>query len=118
MSKKILVIDDDPTLIKVVQGFLKSNGFDVIVATNGQEGMSLVQQAKPDLIVLDVLMPKMNGYAFIIELKKVIEGKMPPVIVLTVKEEMKDLFGVEGVKDYIPKPFKPETLLQAIKKYV
>jgi CheY-like chemotaxis protein len=118
MSKKILVIDDDPTLVKVVQPFLVSHGFSVSIAVDGEDGLAAVQKEAPDLIVLDVHMPKMNGYTFVFELKKLIGAKKIPIIVLTAKEGMAEIFKVEGVKEYITKPFKPEVLLTAIKKYI
>lgn len=118
MSKKILVIDDDPTLVKVVQPFLESHGFSVSIACDGEAGLEAAKKISPDLIVLDVQMPKMNGYTFVFELKKVTSIKAVPIIVLTAKDGMAEIFKVEGVKEYISKPFKPEVLLTAIKKYV
>ncbi|MEI7998839.1 MAG: response regulator transcription factor [Candidatus Omnitrophota bacterium] len=118
MAKKILVIDDDPTLVKVVQPFLEAHDFSVRIAYDGQEGIELVKKDAPDLIVLDVQMPRMNGYTFVFELKKIANVKTVPIIVLTAKEGMAEIFKVEGVKEYICKPFKPEVLLSAIKKYL
>jgi len=118
MSGKILVVDDDPTLIKVVKPYLESHGFAVTVAYDGDQGIESAKKECPDLIVLDVQMPKMNGYTFIFELKKVVDLRTLPIIVLTAKEGMAEIFKVEGVKEYICKPFKPEALLTAIKKYV
>ncbi len=118
MSKKILVIDDDPTLIKVVKPFLESQDYEVHVAVDGQEGIDEIKKQSPDLIVLDVQMPKMNGYTFVFELKKVPQGSSIPIIVLTSKEGMAEIFKVEGVKEYIVKPFKPEILLAAINKHI
>ena len=117
MPKRILVIDDDPTLIKVIKPFLESQDYTVQVATNGEEGIEEIRKQAPDLIVLDVQMPKMNGYTFIFELKK-ISAVTIPIIVLTSKEGMAEIFKVEGVKEYISKPFKPEVLLTAIKKHI
>ena len=117
MAKKILIIDDDPTLIKVVQPFLESHDFAITIATDGEQGIEMVQKQRPDLIILDVQMPKMNGYTFVFELKKIPGIKAVPIIVLTAKEGMAEIFKVEGVKEYITKPFKPEVLLTAIKKY-
>ena len=118
MSKKILLIDDDPTLVKVVQPFLENHGFTVSIANDGQQGLESAQKNRPDLIVLDVQMPRMNGYTFVFELKKIANIKVVPIIVLTAKDGMAEIFKVEGVKEYISKPFKPEVLLTAIKKYV
>ena len=118
MLKKVLLIDDDPTLLKVVQPFLTSHDFSVSVATDGEDGLKAVQKETPDLIVLDVQMPKMNGYTFIFEIKKITNAKAIPIIVLTGKDGMAEIFKVEGVKEYISKPFKPEVLLAAIKKHI
>lgn len=118
MSKRILVIDDDPTLIKVIKPFLESQDYQVQVAVNGEEGIDAIKKQVPDLIVLDVQMPKMNGYTFIFELKKISQAATIPIIVLTSKEGMAEIFKVEGVKDYIIKPFKPEILLTAINKHI
>ena len=84
MAKKILVIDDDPTLVKVVQPFLESHGFLVDVAADGEEGIEKIRADRPDLIILDVQMPRMNGYTFIFELKKLNGTRTIPIIVLTV----------------------------------
>lgn len=118
MPKRILVIDDDPTLVKVVKPFLESHDFKVNIAGDGLEGLESIKKERPHLIVLDIQMPKMNGYTFVFELKKIVDIKDMPIIVLTAKEGMAEIFKVEGVKEYITKPFKPEVLLTAIKKYL
>jgi DNA-binding response OmpR family regulator len=118
MQKRILVIDDDPTLIKVVQPFLESQGFKVSIALNGQKGMDLIKEEPPDLIILDIQMPIMNGYTFVLELGKILDIKRIPIIVLTIKEGMAEIFKVEDVKEYIVKPIKLTELLTAIRKYV
>ena len=117
MAKKILVIDDDPTFLKMVQPFLTSHGYFVATAVDGEQGIEQLKAQKPDLIVLDVQMPKMNGYTFIFELKKICGPKIIPIIVLTAKEGMAEIFKVEGVKEYMTKPFKPDALLSNINKY-
>ena len=116
MAKKILVIDDDPTLIKLLQPFLESHGFSVAAAVDGEDGIAKLKAEKPDLIVLDVQMPRMNGYTFIFEMKKLSGTKSIPIIVLTAKEGMAEIFKVEGVKEYLTKPFKPEVLLNHVNK--
>ena len=118
MAKKILIIDDDPTLTKMLDTFLSAHDFAVGIAPDGEEGIAKVKEEQPDLIILDVQMPKMNGYTFMFELKKVHSGRNVPVIVLTAKEGMAEIFKVEGVKEYITKPFQPEVLLTNIKKYI
>src|SRR4051812_48371106 len=112
VSKKILVVDDDPTSVRLVQGFLEGNGYQVSVAGDGEQALEILGRNKPDLIVLDIQMPKMNGYAFILEAKKLGDDhKNIPIVVLTAKDGMTDLFKIEGAKEYIVKPFNPDQLL-------
>ena len=118
MSKRILIVDDDQALVKMVEAFLVSHGYSVVTAFDGEEGLAQVKTQRPDLIVLDVQMPKMNGYTFVFELKKIDNAASVPIIVLTAKEGMAEIFKVEGVKEYITKPFQTEALLANIKKYV
>lgn len=118
MSKKILVIDDDPGLVKMVDSFLVGRGFQVIVAVDGDEGLVKVKNENPHLIILDVQMPKMNGYTFVHECKKIQSASNIPIIVLTAKQGMAEIFKVEGVKEYITKPFSMEKLLESIKKHI
>ncbi len=118
MAKKILIIDDDPTLLKMVQPYLESHGFLVATAVDGEQGIERIKADRPDLIILDVQMPKMNGYTFMFEIKKINGTKNIPIIVLTAKEGMAEIFKVEGVKEYVVKPFKPEVLLTHINKYI
>ena len=115
---KILIIDDDLALLKMLTAFLSSHGYTVLTAVDGEEGLAQVNKEKPNLIVLDVQMPKMNGYTFLFELHKIPYGEHIPIIVLTAKEGMAEIFRVEGVKQYMTKPFQPEVLAMHIKKYV
>ena len=119
MSSKILVIDDDPTTVTLVKRCLEFNGYTILSASDGEEGLMLMRHTKPDLIILDVQMPKMNGYAFILEIKNSGEQfKDIPIIVQTAKDGMSELFKVEGVKDYILKPFNHDLLLTCVRKYL
>ncbi len=118
MSKKILIIDDDPTVVKMMEGFLSAHDYKVTAAHSGDEGIEMIKKDRPDLIILDVQMPKMNGYSFIFELKKLVDLSKLPIIVLTSKSGMEEIFKVEGVKEYITKPFQTDVLLAKIKKYL
>ncbi len=115
MAKKILIIDDDPTTVALVSFLLKSHNFEISVGKNGKEGLTLVNEQKPDLIILDIMMPEMDGYTFLRELKKINFLKIPPVIVLTSKDQMEYTFRMEGVKDYFVKPLDAAKFLAAIK---
>ncbi|MBN3039115.1 MAG: response regulator [Candidatus Omnitrophica bacterium] len=116
MAKKILVIDDEPHIVQLLKSRLQANGYEVVAASNGKEGLERVEQENPDLIILDILMPAMDGYTFVRRLRKA--SREIPVIVLTGQGAMQDLFAVEGINDYMVKPFKAEELLEKIEKYI
>lgn len=118
MAKKILVIDDDPLIVKLVTSRLQSAGFDVVAASDGQSGLEQASSHDPDLIICDIMMPKMDGYTFVTEYKGKDLPRKVPIIVLTAKQGMKDLFEMEGVSDYIVKPFDGDELIQKINKYL
>lgn len=82
-TSKILVTEDDPILQKAIQEYLASDGFEVLVASDGEEGLRLAQNKKPDLILLDIILPKKNGFEMLKELKGDAETKRIPVILLT-----------------------------------
>lgn len=113
---KILVIDDEPNIISILTSRLEANNYDVVAASNGEEGLEKVESESPDLIIVDILMPKMDGLTFVKQVKK--SGKEIPIIILTAKPGMKDLFSMEGVKDYVVKPFTAEELLEKIEKHI
>ncbi len=117
MKREIIVtVDDDSDILDVLQLTL-SEYYDVFQASNGEEGLKVVQQKNPDLIVCDYMMPIMNGREFCKALKKDILLRHIPVIMLTGKGEVKDrISGIEaGVDDYLVKPFAPDELLARIK---
>jgi CheY-like chemotaxis protein len=119
MAHKILLIDDEKVVVEVVKDVLKERNYEVVTAYDGKEGFEKVKSEDPDLIVLDIHMPSINGYEFMRALRahKVIEGKpMTPVIVLTVNETMEDLFRLEGIKGYFIKPVKATDLIQKIEE--
>lgn len=109
---KILVIDDDRGVIILLQRCLEEKGFEVVTAPDGQEGLKKVRQENPDLIILDVEMPRMNGYTFMNALKKLSDFKYIPVIVLTAYDEMQPIFTLKGVRGYLVKPLVPEQLFK------
>lgn len=118
MAKTILVADDDRILSKMLEKLLGDNGYNVTIALDGEEALQKVEQHRPDLLILDVQMPKVNGYSFLFELKKIDSGRPIPIIVLTCKEEMRELFLVEGVKEYLIKPVSNVELLKKIRQYI
>ncbi len=116
MAHKLLLIDDESDILKILKLRLEANDYAVITAEDGEAGMQALQAERPDLVVLDVMMPRMDGFTFVSELKKMQEFRHIPVIMLTAKEMMADLLRLEGVSDYIIKPFQAEQVLAAIKK--
>lgn len=117
-TKKIMIIDDDVELLRLVKTRLKVNEYEVITASNGEEGLEKARAERPNLILLDIQMPKMDGYTFIKTLRKE-EGSLKdvPIIVISAKGKMEDLFRMEGVSDYIVKPFEAKDLLEKVEKY-
>ncbi len=113
-KKRILVVDDEKGLVKIIRLNLQQDGFEVVEANNGTEAMDKLRTTLPDLILLDVMMPDMDGFTV---LKMVREIGGTPVIMLTAKGEEKDIIkGLElGADDYITKPFSPRELTSRIR---
>jgi DNA-binding response OmpR family regulator len=114
--KKILVVDDEEQLTLAIKIRLQSKGYQVSTAKDGREALELATRERPDLVILDILMPVMDGYSCMRELNtKFGRGKLP-VVILTARERMKDLFELEGIEDYVVKPFDHEDLLVRIER--
>ena len=118
MPKKILVIDDEKDIVNLLASRLKANRYEVVTAFDGDEGLEKLKTEKPDLVILDILMPKTDGYTFVREFKTMIDLKDVPIIVLTAKEMMRDLFKMEGITDYIVKPFVADELIEKLVKHI
>ncbi len=118
MPKKILVIDDEKDIVNLLASRLKANHYDVVTAFDGDEGLERLKEEKPDLVILDILMPQTDGYTFVREFKTMVDFKNVPIIVLTAKEMMRDLFKMEGIIDYIVKPFVADELIEKIVKHI
>ena len=118
MGKKILVIDDEPHLVEILANRLKANGYQVATAVTAQTGLEMALSQKPDLILLDILMPDMDGYQVLRKLKEQTETKRVPVMMLTVKKWSEDVQKamLGGAVDYLVKPFDPVILIKKIRK--
>ena len=118
MGRKILVVDDEPHLVDMVATRLRANRYEAVTAVRGGEGIEKAKREKPDLILLDVLMPDMDGYGVLSRLKEAPETKEIPVIMLTVRRWNEDIERAlsAGAVDYIGKPFEPKDLLDKIQK--
>jgi DNA-binding response OmpR family regulator len=117
IAKKILVVDDNPNIVKLLEYRLKANEYEVITAHDGEEALDKVRLAKPDLMILDVVIPKLDGYKVLSILRADEQYKDIPVVMLTAHGQAKDVEkGLElGAVSYITKPFKPDVLLGVIK---
>lgn len=116
---KILVADDSPFVLEIVETVLKSEGFDVITASDGTEAWNKIQQEKPDVVIVDIIMPGMNGYQICEKIKQSEELKHLPVLVLTTKAQDKDieLAQSSGADLYMTKPFDPDELAAKVRKF-
>jgi len=115
-KSKILIVDDEPDIIETVSFMLQARNFDVITASDGLEGLSKVRSERPDLTLLDIMMPGMDGYEVCIKLKKDKDTKNMPVIMLTAKGENEAVTMAHrsGADDYIVKPFSLPTLINKL----
>lgn len=117
-KKRILVIDDEPDFVKVVQLRLEAAGYEVLVAFDGIQGVRTAHQEKPDLIILDIMMPAMHGHRVCEALKKSAKTWTIPIIYLTAKgsKEDEELAYKLGAEYFLTKPYDPQTLLETVKK--
>ncbi len=114
MSHTILVVDDEKRLVSLLHSYLTQEGYRVVTAYNGKDALLIAQKEKPDLIILDIMMPEMNGYDFM----RVHRAKYDtPIIMLTARVEDDDkVIGLElGADDYVTKPFKPRELMARVR---
>ena len=111
----ILIADDEPAILQLNRLYLSKEGYTVHAARDGQEALDLARRIKPDLIVLDLMMPRVDGWEVCRQLRK--DATTPPIIMLTAKDEDVDkVVGLEmGADDYVTKPFNPRELLARIK---
>lgn len=115
---KILIVDDEPDLITTVSFRLEKIGYEIISAADGREGLEKARQEKPDLIILDLMLPKMDGYKVCGMLKHDQRYNKIPIILFTARAQVSDQkIGMDcGADAYITKPFEPQVLLEKIKE--
>ncbi|MBW4577530.1 MAG: response regulator transcription factor [Aphanothece sp. CMT-3BRIN-NPC111] len=114
--KRLLLIDDDPNLILLVQDYLVFKGYEVITAENGREALEVLAQEIPDMIICDVMMPEMDGYAFVGHIRQDPQTSWIPVLFLSAKGQSQDrVKGLNtGADVYMVKPFEPEELVAQV----
>lgn len=115
-QRTIMVVDDNPDIITIVKTILEGKGYQVLSASSGQELLNLLTDQKPDLIILDIMMPEMDGLEVLGRLKAVTETASIPVILLTAKVQYEDVLGGYklGADYYITKPFTSTQLVNGI----
>ncbi len=118
MAKKILVVDDEKDIVDIVKEILKHEGYEVDTACDGEEGLKKVSESKPDLVVADVMMPKMDGYEFVKKMKEDQSASSIPVVFLTAKDQTTDRYkGLSlGVAAYIVKLFDLDELRETVRE--
>ena len=109
MAEKILVVDDDPALSELVAYNLRGDGYEIVMAGDGQEGLRLFYAERPDLVILDVAMPRMDGYQVCQRIREMTDT---PIIMLTARGQEEDIIrGLDlGADDYVTKPFQVSVL--------
>jgi twitching motility two-component system response regulator PilH len=119
LKKHVLVVDDSPTDRQIVTTLLQKQGYEVTTAVDGEDALEKIASERPPLIVLDIILPKMNGYQVLRQLKTTPETRHIKVILLSSKSQESDKFwGLkQGADDYIAKPYPDETLLAAVARH-
>ena len=118
-KKKVVCIEDEPEMIDLVKLILGRKGFELTGAMGGREGLEAVRRVKPDLVLLDLMMPDMDGWEVYQQMKADVDMQKIPVIVVTAKAQSIDkVLGlhIAKVDDYVTKPFGPQELLQSVEK--
>jgi len=119
IKKKVVCVEDESEIIDLIRLILGRKGFDLTGATGGLEGLETIRRVKPDLVLLDLMMPDMDGWEVYQQMKADPELKNIPVIVVTAKAQSIDkILGlhIAKVDDYVTKPFGPQELLQSVKR--
>lgn len=120
IKKTVLIADDEMDIVETLKFMLESEGFDVLTAYNGEEALKIARNAIPDIILLDVMMPKINGYKVARLLKFDKKFQNIPILMITARSQEEDrLIGEEtGADEYITKPFEISDVIELINKYL
>ena len=120
VKKKLLIVDDEPDILQLLEKRFKKNNFDVLTADNGQKCLDIASQEQPDLIILDIIMPFLDGYEVIEKLRTNLKTKQIPIIMHSVKKESRSIFKSLdlGSIDYVINPASFDDLLKVVNRYV
>lgn len=118
MAKTILIVEDEQNLVELLKFRLEANGYHVETAFDGEEGLSKIEKLKPDIVILDIMMPRMHGYDVCRKAKENTGTKDIPIIMLTARTQKKDEEQAKacGADSFIAKPFEPAELMAEIEK--
>jgi DNA-binding response OmpR family regulator len=116
-GKRILLVDDDAEIIESLRLALEANGYEILIARDGNQGLALVERENPDLVILDMMMPKRSGFLVLERLKRRREGQQR-IIMITANEGSRHKAYAEmlGVDDYIRKPFPMDRLIESVNR--
>ncbi len=117
-TKRILVCDDDPVILRLLQVNLELEGYEVLLAHHGENALELANSEHPDLVILDIMMPRLDGYQTCRQLKESAATSDIPVIFLSAKAQQSDIEKGKqyGVEDYLTKPFDPNELIEVVQR--
>ena len=117
-AKKVLICDDDPVILRLLQVNLEIEGYDVVIAHHGEEAVDKALAETPDLVILDIMMPRMDGYEACRQIRSHDETKEVPIVFLSARAQQSDIDKgrAYGVSDYLTKPFDPTDLLEVIER--
>jgi len=117
MAQRILVVEDSATELAVIAGTLRAEGYEVVTAGDGEQALSMVATMPPDLVVLDIILPKTNGYTVCRRLKQRPEWKHIPIVILSSKDQESDVYWgkKQGADAYLTKPFVPQALVAQVR---
>ena len=119
-TKRVLICDDDAAILRVIEVNLQVEGYEVLLAHHGEEALEVAAAEHPDLIILDIMMPRLDGYQTCERLKASDDTKDIPVIFLSAKAQQSDIDKglAYGVVDYVTKPFDPNDLIEAVERQI
>ena len=120
MPSRILIIDDAPANIQTLSSILKARGYNINIATNGRQGLEVLERIRPDLILLDIMMPEMDGFETCQRIKASTAWREIPIVFLTAKTDTADIVRAFelGAVDYVPKPFNAHELLARVNTHL
>jgi DNA-binding response OmpR family regulator len=119
-AKRVLICDDDPVILRLLEVNLELEGYDVLTAHHGEEAFEIASRELPDLVILDIMMPRLDGYQTCQKLKGQPSTEQIPIVFLSAKAQQSDIDKGKsfGVSEYLTKPFDPNDLLDVVERLV